>query len=146
MKYNNSKTSKVTVLSAIIASIIAVNLSYQFIQTTRPIDFQDHISTEERIYGATQCKERYFKSSIETKARTSNPRYKIGLQPPGKPTLIKNATLINGDGSIRYEIDILLKNGIFAEIGTINVHSEQDWEIIQLNGQIVTPGIVTKFY
>ena len=146
MKYRPSQPNvipKLALALILLGSIISVYFYHGYVQSSN-ISSRDHISFPDQMHGKLQCSKRYLRPEIvPSKARTENPRFKLGLQQEAKPILIKNATLIDGDGSIRHNADILLKDGLIAEIGTpISLPSKKGITIVQLRGQIVSPGIV----
>ena len=69
-------------------------------------------------------------------ART-NPR----AIPSSQPIVIRNATLIDGDGSTKEGCSILLSGGVFTKIdGRIEVPEHA--KVIDVGGRYVTPGLV----
>jgi hypothetical protein len=67
----------------------------------------------------------------------TNPRAVVSSQ----PILIRNATLIDGDGSVVESCSILLSNGIFTRIGH-GVDIPEHAKVIDVGGRYVTPGLV----
>lgn len=55
--------------------------------------------------------------------------------------LLKNATLIDGDGSIVREISILLAEGVIKEIGR-ELDGLQNVKLIDVGGRYVSPGLI----
>ena len=137
--------SKITLVWTLICTWIAVAFYYNYLEHSS-ISHQDRISDQDRNYGDLQCAKHKLRPKQSKGTRKKNPRFDIGLEPKGDPTLIKNATLIDGDGSIEYGIDILLEKGLIIRVGSISTSDIQaNWNVIQLQGQIVTPGIVHIF-
>ena len=67
----------------------------------------------------------------------TNPRAVKGAS----PIFIRNATLIDGDGSIRWGYSILLREGIISKIGQ-DIDSPKDAKIVDAGGRYVSPGLV----
>jgi dihydroorotase-like cyclic amidohydrolase len=61
------------------------------------------------------------------------------------PILIKNATLIDGDGSILSAHSILLSEGIVKEIGE-DIKPPENCKVIQAQGRYVSPGLVDMVF
>lgn len=61
------------------------------------------------------------------------------------PILIKNATLIDGDGSILSAHSILLSEGIVKEIGE-DIKPPENCKVIQVQGRYVSPGLVDMVF
>jgi hypothetical protein len=57
------------------------------------------------------------------------------------PVLIKNATLIDGDGSILSGRSILLSEGIVKEIGD-DITAPENCKVVEVGGRYVSPGLV----
>jgi hypothetical protein len=70
--------------------------------------------------------------------RRTNPRARHGT----RTYLIKNATLIDGDGKILNGKEILLSNGVIIDIGHNLSEDFDDLKVIHAGGRYVTPGIV----
>ena len=67
----------------------------------------------------------------------TNPRAVASSQ----PILIRNATMIDGDGNIVEACSILLTDGIFSKIGH-ELDAPKHAKIIDVGGRYVTPGLV----
>ncbi|KAJ2991746.1 hypothetical protein HDV02_003499 [Globomyces sp. JEL0801] len=94
--------------------------------------------------GLEKCRGRFIDVSdpIPTK-RQRNPRSPLRNEPPPKSVFIKNAVLWDGDGKVRRNVDIQLKNGLIAAVSEGNsLQPNENDEIIDANGHIVTPGLV----
>jgi hypothetical protein len=70
-------------------------------------------------------------------AKRTNPR----AEKIATPILIRNATLIDGDGSMSSGTSILLSEGVVKEIGS-NVDPPKDCKVIDVGGRYVSPGLV----
>jgi hypothetical protein len=70
--------------------------------------------------------------------RRTNPRAGHGT----RTYLIKNATLIDGDGQILKGKEILLSNGVIVDIGHNLSEDFDDLKVIHAGGRYVTPGLV----
>ena len=87
--------------------------------------------------GLAQCATIKAKPVSTADANRRNPR----AVPSALPVLIKNATLIDGDGSISSNRSILLLEGIVKEIG-INIKARENCTVIEAGGRYVSPGLV----
>lgn len=67
----------------------------------------------------------------------TNPRAVVSSQ----PILIRNATMIDGDGKIVEACSVLLTDGIFGEIGH-GLDAPEHAKIIDVGGRYVTPGLI----
>jgi adenine deaminase len=57
------------------------------------------------------------------------------------PILIKNANLIDGDGSVINDVSVLLADGVIKQIAH-DIDAPEDAKIIQAGGRYVSPGLV----
>lgn len=80
--------------------------------------------------------------AVAGKRQRSNPRIHLGKEPNPTQTLIKNATLWDGDGKIKYSVDILMVDGIIKQIAADLSTEGFKGEVVFANGRFVTPGIV----
>ena len=87
--------------------------------------------------GLKQCANINQRSISVTDEKRTNPR----AVRSASPLVIKNATLIDGDGSILAEKSILLSEGVIKQIGH-NVDHPEDVRIIDAGGRYVSPGLV----
>ncbi|KAF8217751.1 composite domain of metallo-dependent hydrolase [Mycena galopus ATCC 62051] len=73
-------------------------------------------------------------------SRTQSDRFEEGT----KPTLIRNATIWTGldDGNEVIRGDILIDKGLIKEIGSVNLRSCHDVDVLDANGAWVSPGLV----
>lgn len=68
--------------------------------------------------------------------------YASTYQPPkDKPTLIRRARILTGDGDDRERTDLLILNGLVAKMG-VNLRVPSDGRVIDAEGKWVTPGLV----
>ncbi|KAJ8329721.1 hypothetical protein QVD99_004002 [Batrachochytrium dendrobatidis] len=77
--------------------------------------------------------------------RSRNPRIDLAGKDAPVHVLISNATLWNGDGSVQANTDILLKDGLVAQVGTVgslSILNLNNVNTIHANGRFVTPGLV----
>lgn len=70
----------------------------------------------------------------------SNPRFVQGTL----PTLIRNATLIDGDGSIAHGRNIYLEDGVVrsTDCREILFHDDGRYLVVEAGGRFVSPGLV----
>jgi imidazolonepropionase-like amidohydrolase len=78
--------------------------------------------------------------------RTKNPRFDVGGgEISHVATIIRNATLWNGDGKVSNYVDIKFKDGVIISVGPTRDLDEDTAtaeEIIDAKGRFVTPGLV----
>jgi imidazolonepropionase-like amidohydrolase len=74
--------------------------------------------------------------------RVRNPRFDVGEEIPASPVLLKNASLIDGDGIRTDGVDIVMEKGLFSSVGVAIDASTFKGQVIDLKGHIVTPGLV----
>jgi len=87
--------------------------------------------------GLAQCAAIKARPVSTTDANRRNPR---AVQ-SAPPILIKNATLIDGDGSILSGRSILLSDGVVKEIGE-DIKLPENCKAIEVHGRYVSPGLV----
>ena len=87
--------------------------------------------------GLEQCATIKAKPVSTTDVNRVNPR---ALQ-SAQPVLIKNATLIDGDGSILTGHSILLKDGVVKEVG-LDVIGPENSKVIDVGGRYISPGLL----
>lgn len=75
--------------------------------------------------------------AAEFEETRTNPRAVTSTQ----PILIRNATLIDGNGSVVESCSVLLSNGVFTKIGH-GVDIPEHAKVIDVGGRYVTPGII----
>jgi hypothetical protein len=87
--------------------------------------------------GLKQCA--YIKEQPVTDfdAMRKNPRAVQGTP----PILIRNATLIDGDGSVFTGYCILLSNGVISKIGPA-IEAPENAKVLDVHGRYVSPGLV----
>ncbi|KAI8965596.1 hypothetical protein F5Y11DRAFT_367932 [Daldinia sp. FL1419] len=100
------------------------------------------ISSEDLKYGLTQCALSKQRPVIDRNLAAS----RLARQSSGARTIIHNATLIDGDGSVTQDCIIEMQNGIFTKVskatqGFLKPASPND-KVIDLQGRIVTPGLI----
>ncbi|KAJ3170824.1 hypothetical protein HDU87_008709 [Geranomyces variabilis] len=74
----------------------------------------------------------------------SNPRDGIGGLPKHRAVVLRNATLLNGDGSISRAADIYMRGGVFSDPPSAAEFAKEDWIEVQVDGRYVTPGLVDQ--
>jgi imidazolonepropionase-like amidohydrolase len=101
------------------------------------------ITSESFDYGLQKCSSFGIKTKTSSGAtRKRNPHAFIGGEKPHRPTLIRNATIWNGDGKISYGVDIVFENGVFVSVTSSSKEKSFDGITIDANGRFVTPGLV----
>lgn len=91
--------------------------------------------------GVSLCDALALKPDSTISASRKNHRFEAGT----KPTLLKNASLIDGDGTISYRTNILMEDGIFTRITDLaldEVETMKDILVYDVQGRFVTPGLV----
>lgn len=80
-------------------------------------------------------------SGTEETAETRAPFASTYVPRPSVPTLIRNATVFDGNGAELENADVLMSGGRIAAIGQ-NLQAPAGAEIIDATGRFVTPGII----
>ncbi|TPX55745.1 hypothetical protein PhCBS80983_g05069 [Powellomyces hirtus] len=80
----------------------------------------------------------YIKTASE---RSRNPRDGIGGEEESKPTVLRNATLLNGDGTIQYGVDVAWRHGVFVKAPKT---TSDEWIELDVGGRWVTPGLIDQ--
>lgn len=90
----------------------------------------------------SQCSSIHAKIDAEASATRSNPRFQDGV----RPTLVRNATLLNGDGSVTFHASVYFEQGVFKTFGrqAEDTAATQAQEVLvwDVEGRWITPGIV----
>lgn len=87
--------------------------------------------------GLKQCAYIQEQPRADVNAMRTNPRAVEGTS----PVLIRNATLIDGDGSVFRGYSILLSKGVISQIGQ-ELEAPEDAKILDVHGRYVSPGLV----
>ncbi|KAI8812932.1 hypothetical protein BJ742DRAFT_735709 [Cladochytrium replicatum] len=106
-------------------------------------DVSEGISSEAFAQGQSFCQSiSVSKFETKPKIRSRNPRFDIvssETTPRPKDVLLRNAVLIDGDGSVQPNVDIFLSSGVIVEAGK-DLSPSGQFEEIDLEGRYVTPG------
>lgn len=129
------------ILTTFVVLIIAV-ITFAF--TTRipqPLSIPaDSISDLDLEDGLAQCT----RNQIHPKVDMDLSSRRLKLPRTGSRTILRNATLINGDGEITKDTTIIIQGTIFTNITNYvdeSVYIETD-SVINLEGRFVTPGLI----
>ncbi|KAJ3365138.1 hypothetical protein GGF31_008641 [Allomyces arbusculus] len=95
------------------------------------------LSDREWQHGLAKCRARAPTSSSATVANRINPRDASN----GVVTVIRNATVWDGRGGVFPATDVLLKDGLIAEIGA-DLEIPEGAKVVDAHGRVLTPGIV----
>lgn len=91
--------------------------------------------------GLNQCQALQVRPDATASASRTNPRFEGGL-----PILIRNASLINGDGTVLYRTNVLMENGVFTRVYDMLVEDDinlaKDTLVYDVQGRFITPGLV----
>ena len=117
---------------------------------TSPLEDHDHqrlqspvkpgISARAMEQGLAQCQTIRRQKPINqpNPSRTTNPRAPSNVQ----TTLLKNAIVWDGQGNVLEHVDILMKNGVIHRVENNIRINDSNTNVIDVNGHIVTPGLV----
>ncbi|KAF2787592.1 composite domain of metallo-dependent hydrolase, partial [Melanomma pulvis-pyrius CBS 109.77] len=97
------------------------------------------LSRQDFAYGQKQCT----RNAIRPRTDHGLAARRLNAQTVGPKTVIFNATLIDGDGTVTKDVNIeIIENIFIAIVKTSNLtHSEEDL-VIDVNGRYVTPGLI----
>ncbi|KAI7874120.1 composite domain of metallo-dependent hydrolase [Lichtheimia hyalospora FSU 10163] len=134
----------------IFVSLIAGVALVLLLPETSPLDDHDHqhlqspikpgISARAMEQGLAQCQSIRRQKPINqpNPSRTTNPRAPSNVQ----TTLLKNAIVWDGQGNVLEHVDILMKNGVIHRVDN-DIHiNDNNTNVIDVKGHIVTPGLV----
>lgn len=90
--------------------------------------------------GMAQCQSFDSKPDRVVSTSRSNPRFVPGTL----PTLIRNATLIDGDGSVFHGRNIYLEDGVVRSTDYHHAVPDNDakYLVVEAGGRFVSPGLV----
>ena len=111
-------------------------LRYLSLSTEEQTLWHDH-QLEVLRDGLRQCAWIDEKPVSEADIARSNPR----AVPSAPPIVIRNASLVNGDGTLTLGVSILLDEGVVKEIGE-HIDHPKNAKVINVRGRYVTPGLV----
>ncbi|KAI0900121.1 composite domain of metallo-dependent hydrolase [Annulohypoxylon nitens] len=133
------------ILAVLVAVITTFFLSSQW---HAPSPYHEHVHAKNRLnaadleYGLAQCALNQQRPIVDPNLATSRLASKSSTS---KRTILHNATLINGDGTVIHEAVIEIQDGIFTSI-TTSLSSLAPAltgdEVFDLQGRVVTPGLV----
>ncbi|KAI1798834.1 hypothetical protein F4811DRAFT_153903 [Daldinia bambusicola] len=146
--YNNDIASFGTknnnVLIIIVTAITAYFLASQWHAYQHPGDRSviHQISSEDLRYGLEQCSLNKQHPVVDRNLAAS----RLATRSAGARTILHNATLIDGDGTVVPDCVIEMRGGIFTRVskatqGFLEPASLDD-KVVDLLGRIVTPGLV----
>ncbi|EFX06202.1 carbohydrate esterase family 9 protein [Grosmannia clavigera kw1407] len=107
-----------------------------------PVAGQLPISPEELAYGLAQCERNGQRPVVDYGLAEA----RLAQLQPGKRTVLRNATLLDGDGTETAGVTITMQGSLIVSVRpTSEADEDIDTEadtIVQLDGRIVTPGLV----
>ncbi|KAI8806713.1 hypothetical protein BJ742DRAFT_815968 [Cladochytrium replicatum] len=109
-------------------------------------DVSEGISSDAFAQGQGFCQSISVSKSEKPKIRSRNPRFDVvssETTPRPKDVLLRNAVLIDGDGSIQPNVDVFMSAGVIVDIGS-GLAPTGEYEEVNLEGRYVTPGIVDQ--
>lgn len=137
---NNRKRSLVYVLSGIMFGMFMYT---SLIQPQSYGEFTIGISPVEFQTGFDKCSKFKANSKETADGRTRNPHFEIGGgEVSHAVTIIRNATLWNGDGKISKSVDIKFQDGLILSVEPSRELNEYTTKVIDAKGRFVTPGLV----
>ncbi|OTA59273.1 composite domain of metallo-dependent hydrolase [Hypoxylon sp. EC38] len=136
---------KDTILTAIFAVITTYVLSSHW---NAPAHHEDpnitsELNLEDLEYGLTKCALNQQRPVVDMNLASSRLER---LYKTGPRIIIHNATLVDGDGTVTRDCNIEIQDGIFTRVSRapldILESASPDDKVIDLQGRIVTPGLV----
>ncbi|BFZ55445.1 hypothetical protein PYCC9005_002486 [Savitreella phatthalungensis] len=129
------------------ALVVVVFLAYDIFSVVFPASFGGQIVSQHTFKAfaddLAQCNTLHERPVSAHSATRINPRFDARK---GKPALIKNATLLNGDGTLTWHADIFMENGVFKSVGSsaADAAAAAKGEVLvwDVQGRFVTPGLV----
>lgn len=137
---------RLDIFGTTIGLVLLVSLSLNFFSGG-----YNQFETEKFHKAIQQCEGRFTKPyRLDPTQRNFNPRVKVHGLKAGVPKLIKNALLLDGDGTLsKQKMDIYIKNGIISNVHEAesieSAYFQQSFnivEVIDAQGHIVSPGLV----
>lgn len=90
--------------------------------------------------GLARCRDAGIRPKVDIESSRENPRFE-----GGQSILLRNASLIDGDGTISFRSNILMDRGIFTKISNLlaeDVGAMKDVLLYDVQGRFVTPGLI----
>ncbi|KAI1206475.1 composite domain of metallo-dependent hydrolase [Annulohypoxylon truncatum] len=141
------------ILAVLVAVITTFFLSSQW---HAPSPYHEHPHAEYQLnaadleYGLAQCALNQQRPVVDYNLASS--RLAASRSSTGKRTILHNATLINGDGTVTHDTVIVIQDGIFTSVSSTSSSSSSltpppspesgDVVVVDLRGRVVTPGLV----
>ncbi|KAI0172629.1 composite domain of metallo-dependent hydrolase [Hypoxylon sp. FL1284] len=130
------------VLTVAVAVLIMYFLSSQW-HTPGPQENTYQLDPIDLEYGLAQCALNQQRPVINYNLASS----RLAARSEGSPrTILHNATLINGDGTVTQECTIEIQDGIFTSVSTTSFDDLEpafpEDKVLNLKGRVVTPGLV----
>ncbi|KAI4863459.1 composite domain of metallo-dependent hydrolase [Hypoxylon rubiginosum] len=134
------------ILTVVVAVITTYLLSSQW-HAPRPQEhhrYTNQLDATGLEYGIAQCALNQRRPVVDKNLASSRLAARSSV---GPRTILHNATLIDGDGTITLESTIVIQDGIFTKVSKAPVDdllepASPDDRVINLQGRIVTPGLV----
>lgn len=95
-------------------------------------------------YGLARCALDQERPTVDRNLASTRLAARAGT---GLRKIFLNATLIDGDGTVTWNCNIEMQDGIFTKVSTdplnfVELDSSPDTELLDLGGRIVTPGLI----
>lgn len=143
-----STCSRSLLLSVVVAFLTTFFLSKQW-HAAHPHDVDAvvnyRISAAELGYGLSQCALNQQRPTVDKSLPAT--RLAQACHTPGRRTVLRNATLVDGDGTVTPGCHIEIQGGIFTRVYTgdeapLYPSAGKDVTVMELRGRVVTPGLV----
>lgn len=135
------KTNQKVMLGAVGAlALLTVALQASSLLRTKPEFHLREFDQKAFDDGIVQCQSFGITPDRVISASRSNPRFVPGTL----PTLIRNATLIDGDGSVKHGRNIYLEDGVVrsTDYREALAHDDAKYLVVEAGGRYVSPGLV----
>jgi len=135
------KTSQKILLGAVGAlALLTVTLQGSSLLFTRPEFHLKEFDQKALDEGFAQCQSFGIQPDRTISTTRSNPRFIPGTL----PTLIRNATIIDGDGSIVHNRNVYLEDGVVRSTDYHRFVRDDDakYIVVEAGGRFVSPGLV----
>ena len=135
------KKSKQKDVLRVICVVLLVGVLSQLLILLDADDLLTKLKLDVYNQGLQQCAQIQQPIYVDAGSSRHNPR----AIPGTKPILIKNASLIDGDGTITFRSNVYMEDGIFTRIDSLAVDdlvTSKDLLVYDVQGRFVTPGLV----
>ncbi|KAI2464554.1 composite domain of metallo-dependent hydrolase [Annulohypoxylon bovei var. microspora] len=133
----------------LLAVLVAVITTFFLSSQWHAPPYHEHVNTKHQLdaadikYGLAQCALNQQRPVVDSTLATSRLAARSST---GKRTILHNATLVDGDGTVTHDCVIEIQDGIFTRVSQAGLESSEAAssadKVIDLQGRIVTPGLV----